>query len=319
MKRSVTLDPSGSETVRPPSSALSRLWSELKRDRVGALGLVLFVSLGLIAIFGPLFVGDSGSVPNLADRLIGPVWSDGGTWSHPLGTDALGRDMLVRLILGARTSLLIGGAVVLVAGLFGVALGLLAGYRGGWWDAVIMRTVDTQVAFPGLLLALMILTVLGASQTMVIVVLGINGWMVYARITRGSVLSLKESGFVQAAETVGCSSWWIVRKYLLPNLVSPLLTLVTLEFARIILAEAALSYLGMGIQPPQTSWGLMVSEGQAYITVAWWTITFPGLAIAFTVLLLNLVASWLRILSDPQQREKRFIGALPKQPSEVPQ
>lgn len=319
MKQPAMLDPRAIGEVPGSPRALSRLWSEMKRDRVGALGTILFVSLTLIAIFGPLFVGDSGSIPNLTDRLIGPVWSDGGTWSHPLGTDALGRDMLVRLILGARTSLMIGGAVVLVAGLFGVALGLVAGYWGGWWDAVIMRTVDTQVAFPGLLLALMILTVLGASQTMVIVVLAINGWMVYARITRGSVLSLKESGFVQAAETVGCSHWWIVRKYLLPNLVSPLLTLVTLEFARIILAEAALSYLGMGIQPPQTSWGLMVSEGQAYITVAWWTITFPGLAIALTVLLLNLVASWLRILSDPQQREKRFIGALPKRPSEVPQ
>lgn len=317
MKSPIMLDATASEKMRRSPSVLKRLWSEMKRDRVGALGTSLFVILALVAIVGPLFAGDAGTVPNLADRLIGPVWSDGGTWSHPLGTDALGRDMLIRLVLGARTSLMIGGAVVLVAGIVGVSLGLLAGYKGGWWDSVIMRTVDTQVAFPGLLLALMILTVMGASQTMVIVVLGINGWMVYARITRGSVLSLKESGFVQAAETVGCSNWWIVRKYLLPNLVSPLLTLVTLEFARIILAEAALSYLGMGIQPPQTSWGLMVSEGQAYITVAWWTITFPGLAIAFTVLLLNLVASWLRILSDPQQREKRFIGALPNRPSEV--
>lgn len=292
----------------------SRLWAEMKRDKFGATGAIIFILLALIAIAGPFFVEEAGTSPNLAARLAPPGWAEGGSWSHPLGADALGRDMLARLILGARTSLLIGGAVVLFAGTVGVSLGLLAGYKGGWWDAIIMRAVDTQVAFPGLLLALMILTVLGPSRTMVIVVLGINGWMVYARITRGAVLSLKETGFVQATETVGSPSGWIVRKYLLPNLVSPLLTLGTLEFARIVLAEAALSYLGMGIQPPETSWGLMVSEGQPYITIAWWTITFPGLAIAFTVLLLNLLASWLRVLSDPQQREKRFIG-----PAQVPE
>lgn len=301
--------------VRPPKwkqkSRLGRVLTEMRRDKVGAAGLLLLAGLIVVAIIVPVFVGETGTVPNLADRLIAPVWSDGGMWSHPLGTDALGRDMLVRLILGARTSLLIGGVVVLVAGVFGVAAGLLAGFKGGWWGSMIMSVVDTQVAFPGLLLALMILTVLGASGRMVIVVLAINGWMVYARITRGAVLSLKESGFVQAAETVGCPSRWIVRKHLLPNLVSPLLTLGTLEFARIVLAEASLSYLGMGIQPPETSWGLMVAEGQSYITVAWWTITFPGLAIASIVLLLNLVASWLRVLSDPQARAQRFLGSVP--------
>jgi peptide/nickel transport system permease protein len=144
---------------------------------------------------------------------------------------------------------------------------------------------------------------------MIVVVLAINGWMVYARLTRGVVLGLKEAPFVQAAETVGCPPSRVVFRYLLPNLTSPLLTLITLEFAHVVLAEASLSYLGLGIQPPGASWGLMVAEGQDYLTVAWWTITLPGLAISLTVLSLNLMASWLRVAADPQQREKRFVGA----------
>jgi peptide/nickel transport system permease protein len=173
-------------------------------------------------------------------------------------------------------------------------------------DAIVMRIVDTQVAFPGLLLALIILTVVGPSPTTVIIVLSINGWMVYARVTRGAVLSVKERGYVEAAELIGAKSKRVIYRHILPGLTAPLLTLVILEFARIILAEAALSFLGLGIQPPQTSWGLDVAIGRDYIFNSWWLVTFPGVAIALTVLSANMVASWLRIRTNPLARAKRF-------------
>lgn len=288
---------------------LSRSLSELWRDRLGFASVCLFVLIVLAAIVGPILLSASPTQPSLIDRLTPPAWEAGGSWAHPLGTDALGRDMLSRLVYSARASLTVGAAVVVLSGTVGILLGLIAGYHGKWLGSAIMRLVDTQVAFPGLLLALLILNILGASQRMVIIVLAVNGWMVYARMTRGVVLGLKEAPYVQAAETIGCPPRRIVFRYLLPNLSSPLLTLATLEFARIVLAEASLSYLGLGIQPPGASWGLMVAEGQEYLTVAWWAITFPGLAIALTVLTLNLMASWLRVATDPQQREKRFVGA----------
>jgi ABC-type dipeptide/oligopeptide/nickel transport system permease subunit len=169
-----------------------------------------------------------------------------------------------------------------------------------------MRWIDTQVAFPGLLIALIILAVIGPSMFTVILVLSFNGWMVYGRMTRGAVLSVRQTAYVEAAEVVGCSGTRVVFRHILPNLTSPLLTLAILEFARIVLAEAALSFLGMGIQPPATSWGLDVASGKNYLFRAWWLVTFPGIAISLTVLAINLVASWMRLVSDPQEREKQF-------------
>lgn len=185
-------------------------------------------------------------------------------------------------------------------------LGLVAGYRGGRTDSFIMRWIDTQVAFPGLLIALIILAVIGPSMLTVILVLSLNGWMVYGRLTRGAVLSIRQTAYVEAAEMVGCSAPRVVFRHILPNLTSPLLTLGILEFARIVLAEAALSFLGMGIQPPATSWGLDVATGKNYMFRAWWLVTFPGIAISLTVLAINLLASWMRLISDPQEREKQF-------------
>lgn len=293
-----------------PASRMGSLRNALREmwlDKAGLVSVAILVMILFMAVLGPVLWSQSATQPSLGDRLIGPFWTDGGSWEHPLGTDGLGRDMVARLFEGARASLFIAVAVVLFAAVTGVLAGMLAGYKGGMWDTAIMRAVDTQVAFPGLLLALVVLSILGASMTTIIVVLGLNGWMVYARVTRSVVLSLKKTAYVQAAETVGCKTSRIMRRHLLPNLVSPLLTLGTLEFARIILAEASLSYLGLGIQPPGASWGLMVAEGQTYLSVAWWVITLPGIAITLTVLALNLFASWLRVVSDPQQREKRFI------------
>ena len=286
--------------------ALRSTLRELVRDRAGLFGLLVVVGLVFVAVFAPLLAPYDPAKQSLADRLAPPFWSAAGSLKHVLGTDNLGRDVLSRIIFGTRVSLIVGASVVLLAGIAGTALGLIAGYQGGRTDRIIMAAVDTQVAFPGLLLALIILTVVNPNVTSIILVLGLNGWMVYARMTRGVVLSVRETPYVEAAEIVGCRKRRVVIRHILPNLVSPLLTLAILEFARIILAEAALSFLGLGIQPPQVSWGLMVADGRAYIYSAWWLVTFPGAAIALTVLGVNLFASWLRVAADPQEREKRF-------------
>ncbi|MEM9975181.1 MAG: ABC transporter permease, partial [Pseudomonadota bacterium] len=262
--------------------------------------------LFLIAMFAPLIAPYDPAAQNIIARLKPPVWLPGGSWEHILGTDHLGRDVLSRLLNGSRISLFVGFATVLLAGSFGVMMGLISGYAGGKTDQFITAVTDTQVAFPGLLLALLILAVIGPSTITVIVVLALNGWMVYARITRSVVLGLRQTAFVEAAEILGCRTHRILIRHLLPNLAAPLLTIGTLEFARIVLAEAALSFLGLGVQPPATSWGLDVAQGKDYMFRAWWLVTFPGLAIAFTVLAINLVASWLRVTTDPVEREKRF-------------
>lgn len=280
--------------------------AELMADRMALFGVVVLAVLVLAAIFAPLLAPYDPAAQALRDRLVPPVWQADGTWAHLLGTDHLGRDILSRLIWGARVSLFVGVAVVLLSGAFGVAVGMTAGYFGGRIDSALMRFVDTLLAFPGLLLALVILAVVGPSMWSVIAVLAISNWMVYARMTRGIVLSVRQLPYVEAAEIVGGRPARVIFRHILPNLVSPLITLSILEFANVVLAEAALSFLGLGIQPPATSWGLDVSAGKDYLFVAWWPVTLPGLALAITVLAINLVASWARITSDPQEREKRF-------------
>jgi ABC-type dipeptide/oligopeptide/nickel transport system permease subunit len=292
------------EVLRALRSTMRELWL----DKAGFFGFMVVLGLVVVALFAPLLAphDPTKTVAGLAGRLKPPFWYARGSAKFLLGTDALGRDELSRIIYGTRVTILVAGSVVLLAGAFGTVVGLISGYKGGRTDSVLMRIVDTQVAFPGLLLAIIILAVIGPSAKTVIIVLALNGWMVYARITRGVVLSMKETPYVEAAEIVGCKPKRVIFRHILPNLTSPLLTLAVLEVARIILAEAALSYLGLGIQPPSASWGLMVNEGSDYLFTAWWLVTFPGLAITFTVLGVNLMASWLRIVADPQEREKRF-------------
>lgn len=285
---------------------LCGLGLELWRDKTGFIGMIMIAMLLFMAVAAPLLAPHDPAAQDLRGRLKPPVWAEKGTWNHLLGTDHLGRDVLSRVIYGSRVSLLVGTAVVLIAGTFGVVMGLFAGYRGGRTDNFIMRWIDTQVAFPGLLLALIILAVIGPSITTVIIVLALNGWMVYGRMTRSAVLSVRQTEYIEAAEIVGCKGRRVIFRHILPNLTSPLLTLGILEFARIVLAEAALSFLGLGIQPPATSWGLDVATGRDYIFRAWWVVTMPGIAISITVIAINLVASWMRLISDPQEREKQF-------------
>jgi peptide/nickel transport system permease protein len=232
---------------------------------------------------------------------------EGGRIPHLLGTDQLGRDLLTRLLYGARISLAVGVASVLVSGTVGTLLGLVAGYYRGLADDLIMRLVDVQMGFPSLLLALFVLYVVGSGLWNVVFVLAVTRWMLYARVTRSLVLSYRENVFVEAARALGCSDRRIVFLHLLPNLASPIIVLATLEMAYVILTEASLSFLGLGLQPPDISWGLMLAQGREYVTTAWWLITFPGLAILLTALSLNLLATWLRAVSDPTQRW-RYLG-----------
>jgi peptide/nickel transport system permease protein len=278
---------------------------ELAKSGTGLAGAIFLLLVVLGAIFAPLVSPHDPNAQDLALRLQKP-WLFGGTTNHLLGTDQLGRDLLSRMFYGARVSMLVAVSVVAVAGAVGVFLGLVSGYFGGFLDTVIMRFADTQLAFPGLLLALIILYTIGPSVKLLIIVLAINGWLVYARIVRGLVLSVKSSEYIEAAEIGGAKSLRIMTRHIIPNIASPILTLLVLEFARIILAEAALSFLGYGVQPPQSSWGLIIGQGQDYLTIGWWLVAIPGITICLTVLSANLLASWLRIYADPKQRERRF-------------
>lgn len=282
------------------------LASELWHDKAAFAGALFLALLVITAVFAPLIAPHDPRDQELVRRLLPPIGMDGGQWSHPFGTDGLGRDVLSRLIFGSRVSLFVGVAVVAVSGIFGSVMGLLAGYRGKRTDRVIMRTVDTQIAFPGLLIAILLASLIGPSIRTVVIVLAINGWMIYARMSRGVVLSVKETAYVEAAEIIGCRQRRVMFTHILPNLAAPLSTLAVLEFARIVLAEAALSYLGVGVKRTDISWGLDVASGQDQIFNSWWLVVIPGAVISLTVLSVNLVASWLRIIVDPAEREKRY-------------
>lgn len=286
-------------------SQVSKFFHELIHSGTGIAGLIVTFIMTMAAIFAPWISPYNPGGINLRDRLLPPLFF-GGSTKHIFGTDALGRDLLSRVLYGARVSLWIAVVVVLIAASFGTMVGLIAGFYGKWVDQVIMRIADMQLAFPGILLAIVILYALGPSVTLVIIVLSINGWMVHARMIRGLVLSLRTNDFVEAAELAGARPLRVMLKHILPNLTSTILTLVVLEFARIILAEAALSFLGYGVQPPNASWGLILAEGQNYLSSGWWLVMIPGLMIAITVMSANLFASWLRIYTDPRLRDKRM-------------
>jgi len=257
----------------------------------------------LAAICAPLVAPYDPTQQSLRERLKAPtVFPEEGRQRHLLGTDQLGRDILSRIIYGSRVSLIVGFAAVLIGGAIGGSLGLLSGYAGGIVDEIVMLLVDAQLAFPFILLAIGIIAVLGPSFGNLIVIVGLSGWVTYARLVRAQVLTIKEREYVVAIRALGGSVWRIMASHIVPNTLAPFLVVTTLELARTILLESTLSFLGLGIQPPTPSWGGMLNEGRSYLDSAWWISALPGLVLMLTALVVSRVGDWLRDVLDPTLR-----------------
>jgi peptide/nickel transport system permease protein len=274
----------------------------LGRRRTALFGALVVAVVLVTAVGAPLVSPFDPLVQDIGERLKAPGWRDAAGHAHPLGTDHLGRDILARIIYGARPALLVGFAAVAISGVLGMLAGLLAGYFGGRVDDILMRLADIQLAFPFILLAIAVIGVLGPSLTTIICVIGVSSWVVYARIVRGAALSLREREFVQAAQALGAGDARTLLRHILPNVFTPWLVVATLDMARVIVIESALSFLGLGVQPPAPTWGGMLADGRVYISTAWWLATFPGLAILVTVLGINLFGDGLRDTLDPRLR-----------------
>lgn len=277
----------------------------LRHNRNLQIGLAILCAVVLVAGLAPWLAPHDPLEQDLLARLQPPVWAEGGDSAHLLGSDGLGRDVLSRMIYGARISLLVGLGVIALAGMIGVLLGLVAGYCGGWPDTLIMRLADAQQALPGILLAIMVTATFGAGLRNVVVVLSIAAWPVFARIVYSATRSLREREFVHAAVVIGAGTSSILLRHVLPNVLGTCLVVAALQMGRTILAEAALSFLGLGVPPPAPSWGGMVAEGLTLLQIASWTVTFPGLAILITVLGINLLGDGLRQALDPRLQQLR--------------
>lgn len=288
----------------PAAPPLVREWlgfaRRLSRRRTALFGAVVFAVVGLVAAAAPLLAPLDPIEQDLENRLKPPGWRDGAGRLHLLGTDHLGRDLFSRVLHGARPALMVGAAAVLISGVLGLVAGLLSGYYGGRVDDVLMRLGDVQLAFPFILLAIAVIGVLGPSLPVIIVVIGVSSWVIYARVVRGAVLSLREQEFVQAARALGVQDGRVLLRHILPNVFTPWLVVATLDMARVIVIESALSFLGLGVQPPTPTWGGMLADGRVYISTAWWLATFPGLAILLAVLGINLLGDGLRDTLDPR-------------------
>lgn len=275
------------------------------KSKAGTFGWVFLILFVFISVLSPLLVPHDPTFANLQLRMAPPTISLTGLGDYPLGNDQLGRDMLSRLLVGSRVTLLVAASAVILGGIGGVLLGLISGYFGGWPDRIIMRLADIQLSFPLMLLALIIVAVMGPSLRNLIFVLALTSWVRYARIVRGEVLSLREREFVVSARAVGAKAWRILLKHILPNAITPAIIVGTLELARVIIMESALSFLGLGVQPPNPSWGRMLADGRSYMYSAWWLATFPGVAILLLVLSVNLVGDWMRDYFDPRLRGRQ--------------
>jgi len=283
---------------------LRRAWRSMVASRWALVGLLILVVAIVVAIFGPMLSPMDPNRQNIMLRLVEPGGNGPRGATFWLGSDALGRDVLSRLLYGARVSLLVGFAAILVGGTIGIIAGLVSGYFGGWVDDVIMRLGDIQLAFPFILLAIMFLVVLGPGLMNIILVLGIGQWITYARIVRAQTLSLREKEYVEAARAMGDSTLSILFRTILPNIMAPLTVIASFNVASVILSEAALSFLGLGVPPNVPTWGSMLSESrEQLLSNRWWLAVFPGLAIVFVVLAFNIIGDWLRDYLDPRLRE----------------
>jgi peptide/nickel transport system permease protein len=286
------------------------LWGWIRRYllrpriyRYPIISIAIIFMFIFVAIFANSLSPYPPNVANLSKRLVPPFWQAGGSVAFLLGTDELGRDIVSRIIFGARVSLVVALFSIVVGGLGGTALGIIAGYRRGWVDVFLMRTADATLAFPFILIAMMLAVALGPSMQNVIFAISIALWGRYARVVRGEVLSLKEREFVALARVAGCSNSRIMFRHIFPNVLNTVVVMITYQVGWVIGVEASLSFLGAGIPPPTPSWGSMIAKGREFIVTAWWLCGFPGMAIVVVVLAFNLVGDWLREALDPKLRQ----------------
>ena len=294
-------------TMTIPSLAIAEAspWRQsfglLWRDKFAFAAVMFLILVALATCFGPWLLGTAATKINLLARNASPLSTHLG-WHYVLGADSLGRSILARIIVGAQNTMMLAGCAVVASLLVGSLLGFIAGYRSDWTGSLIMRLADILMSFPSLLLAMIVLYVLTPGITNVILVLAITRIPIYLRTTRAEVLEIRERTFVVAARVMGASPWRLVWKHIRPTVTPTLLTIATLEFAFVMLSESSLSFLGLGIQAPEFTWGAMVAQGQSYLGTAWWVAFWPGLAITLTAMSLNLLANWVRIVTDPVQR-----------------
>lgn len=271
------------------------------RDRLAMTGLVIVVVLAAVALWPTSWLPSSPTRANPALRLKPPVFA-GGTWANPLGTDNLGRDLLSRTVAGTKVSVVIALIAVLISASLGIGLGIVAGYFGGSVDSLIMRLVDIQLAFPLLLLIIAVIAVIGSSLPILILLLGISGWAQYARLVRAETLRVRTQEFVEASRALGTGALRLILKHVLPNVSTTIIVVGTFEIARVFLLESAVSFLGLGVQPPTPSWGTMIADGREYVYDGWWISTVPGIAIVLAVLAFNFLGDGLRDVLDPKSR-----------------
>jgi peptide/nickel transport system permease protein len=288
-----------SETLRLPTR-----FAAWRLDEVPWIPIVILSIVALAAIFADFLAPYDPEIGSLAQRFRPPAWQQGGSMEHLLGTDHVGRDVLSRLIFGARVSMAVGFTAVIVAGVIGTTFGILSGYLGGWVDQAIMRLTDAWLAIPALTFAIFLAAIVGPSEMNIVIILGLVYWTRYARVIRGEVLSLKEREFVRLAIVAGCSKGTIMRRHILPNVINSAIVLGTLMLGVVIVTEAALSFLGIGVPPPKPAWGLMLADGKKGLMVGyWWLTVLPGCCIMLMVLSANLLGDWLRDKLDPQLRQ----------------
>jgi peptide/nickel transport system permease protein len=293
-----------SDQVLPRVSAWQRARRSLIKARWPIVAIFLLSVLVFLTIFGPLLSPKDPNRQTLVDRLLPPMQAnEEGIVNYWLGSDVMGRDVLSRIIYGARVSLLVGLSAVLIGGLLGTTLGVIAGYFGGLVDDVIMRIADIQLAFPFILLTIMVLVVLGPGVLNLVIVLGVGQWVTYARIARGQTISVRAKEYVEAARSIGATNFEIIMRSIVPNIVSPLIVIASFNIASVILSEASLSYLGLGVPEDVPTWGKILAESRDQLLAGkWWLAVFPGIAIMLTVLSLNILGDWLRDFLDPRLR-----------------
>jgi peptide/nickel transport system permease protein len=291
------------ETYDFPTRASSR-FDFLRLKDFPLIPALILGCIALVAIFANVLAPHNPEIGSLTARFKPPFWQTGGSTKYLLGTDQLGRDVLSRLIFGARVSMVVGFTAVIFAGTVGTTLGIISGYLGGWVDQVIMRITDTWLALPGLMFAIFLAAIVGPSMWNIVIILGLVYWTRYARVIRGEVLSLKEREFVRLAIVAGCSKWTIMYRHILPNVINSAIVIGTLMLGVVIITEASLSFLGIGVPPPKPAWGLMLSDGKQSLMVGrWWLSVLPGLCIMLMVLSANILGDWLRVKLDPQLRQ----------------